>query len=750
MRIQSIGQHLNQGALYLAAVLALFLLNGALDASPAMAEEETVGEAVTDDGAGDYVLDVTKVTATKTGETDLQETPISITAFDSDFLLDTQSFRLADISLYTPNTSFASQAGVVVGFIRGIGSVNTGAGGEASVAMYVDGVYSERMLNASFDFLDVERIEVLRGPQGTLYGRNATGGAFNIITKRPTDELEVLTRIETGSFGKFRVDATAAGAVVENRLRGRITVVRNVRSGYVENLVGENPYNEEYTSLRSAIEILPTDNIDVLLLGDFTEAADVLGTPGKNITPNGVAGSWPENPYTPPAEFWDAKFDWIGEPPESLKNYGGSGTVTLSLPKGLALKSITAYREWNGTALLDADGTDLLLFHDILTTDMKQFSQEIQLSGTHAGLSWLAGFFYYKMDDNAIYNYDLTYSLGQEFIMNLDAKVSTEAYAGYVNATYNISPRLGVSAGIRYSFEEKGVDSITTFSAFGNDRRDVDKRDWDDWSPSFSVNYRASEQVFLFGVISKGFKSGTFVPWNNLDVGINLEPEIVWNFEIGAKTDWFGQRLRANVAAFYMDYKDIQVQTIIAPVPTFENAAKARIIGTELELLARPLSSALLFNSTLSYLNTRYDDFLTQDAWGTPMDASGNQFSYIPEWKVTFGAQDTYQMWSLGFVTLRMDLAWTDTVFFDVLEDDALSQRPVAILNALVKWESPDGRWRLELFGKNLTDEETVSNKQYIMTNSAVVPTTPENGDIVAILNPPRTFGIAFQWRIWP
>jgi iron complex outermembrane receptor protein len=254
----------------------------------------------------------------------------------------------------------------------------------------------------------------------------------------------------------------------------------------------------------------------------------------------------------------------------------------------------------------------------------------------------------------------------------------------------------------------------------------------------------------LYGLVSKGFKSGTFVPWNNVAVGIDLEPETVWNFEIGAKTDWFNQRLRANIAAFYMDYKDIQVQTIIAPVPTFENAAKATILGSELELLARPLASSLLFNSTLSYLNTQYDEFLTQDAWGTPMDASGNQFAYVPEWKVTFGGQYTFQIGKFGFVTPRGDLSWTDRVFYDVLEDEALSQDPHVILNALVKYESPGGRWRLEFYGKNLTDEETVSNKQYIMTNSAVVPTTRANADIVQILEPPRTFGLVFQWLIWP
>jgi iron complex outermembrane receptor protein len=330
---------------------------------------------------------------------------------------------------------------------------------------------------------------------------------------------------------------------------------------------------------------------------------------------------------------------------------------------------------------------------------------------------------------------------------DLDAEVSTNAYAGYTNLTYNLTDRWSVNGGIRYSYEEKEVNGSSVYSAFVPLFTFKDKDNWDDWSPTVGVNYKATENAYLYGLASKGFKSGTFVPWNNPAVGIKLDPETVWNYEIGAKTDWLDKKLRANIAGFYMNYEDMQVQTAFAPTPTYENAAKAKISGGELEILARPFASALTFNSTLSYLDAKYDDFQTTDPWGAPADATGKQMANVPKWKFTLGAQDTYGIGKYGFLTLRGDLSWTDKLYFDVLETEALSQESNTIVNALVKFETPKAMWSVEIYGKNLTNEETVSSKQYFMTNSFVVPTTAANADITQIMNPPLTVGFVVSFN---
>lgn len=696
------------------------------------------GWAMAEEAGDDYVLDATVVTATKTGETELQETPISISVFDDDFLKNSKSYNLTDLAMFTPNVEISSVAGVAAGYIRGIGTRNTGVGGEANVAYYIDGVYNERMLGATADFLDVERVEILRGPQGTLYGRNATGGAINVISKRPSNELELEARGEYGSFNRTRLEAMVSGPIVKDKLKVRGFISDIKSDGYVNNLSGEDLYDTDSLSIRGALEWNPTGNIDVILRGDTAESRP-HGNPVKNFSSTGYAGALG---YTPPSDYWDARINTVQQADIEASNL--SGTVIANLSGDTYFRSITGYGTWKGISDTDWDGSQYDLYSAWASTDVEQVSQELQLDGTNGPFKWVAGLYYYNMTDDALYKYDINYAL---FALNIpilypvdwivDATVESTAYAAFGSVTYNLTDKLALTTGLRYSYDEKELDSdLTTIdtvlvTTVTTSTRDDDH--WEDLSPKFGVDYQMDADTLVYGVVSKGFKSGTYVPWNPATIGVKVDPETLWNYEVGVKRDWLNKRLRTNVAAFFMDYEDMQLETQVGGQPGVDNAGESEILGLELETYARVMPS-LTLNAAVSYLDSEFKDYTTTDRFNVLRDASGNRLPNIPEWKMAFGATQVFDLNQYGFLTLRGDLVWSDEVYFNAFEDSALSQESTTTINALAKYETPEGMWSVELYGKNLTNEETANNVQVTMGSA---------NDIVKSLNPPMTLGFA-------
>ncbi|MBW2370811.1 MAG: TonB-dependent receptor [Deltaproteobacteria bacterium] len=690
------------------------------DKAVSASEKNASAAASTSESHDDYMLEDTVVTATKTGETRLQDTPIAITAMDEEFLKNRKSFSLEEMADYTPNTEIRSTSKAwSTAFIRGVGNDNPIFLNESAVAIYVDGIYMERGLSGNNSFFDVERIEVLRGPQGTLYGRNATGGAINIITKKPSDELEIKIGAEIGSYSKRRIDATISGPIVDDKLRASLTVSDSESDGWIRNLIGRDTQDENYTGVRAAVMLTPIEAVEFVLRGDYYES-DTGGWGSKSLgSPDRAALG-----YEPPPGYHDVK---INAPHGvDVNDWGFSGHLSIDLPKNLTLQSITGFRNRDFDTLSDMDDSSVDLGTGLYKQAIESFSQELQLHGRWGKLDALLGVFYYNMKEDFALDFDLSYFFPGLALLS-GGQLETDAYAAFAHVGYRITDKLRVLADLRYSYEEKSSSSFSQWSIpFFPDGEGNLADDWDALTPKFGIDYRLTEDVLLYLSVGQGFRSGNLGGEANIgDLPKTLDQEFIWSYEIGAKTDWFDKKLRANFAAFYNDYTDQQVNVRILSLGNLLNAADSTIMGVELELIARPLPP-LTVNFAGSYLDATYDEFQTYDqSTGEALaPLKGNQMPNAPKWKFALGAQWVMPVAELGFFTLRGDMNWTDDIFTNEQEDPREIHKGHLLVNALLRFETADGRWALDAYGKNLGDVEHGA-KEILSSAPVIWPAAP-------------------------
>ncbi|MBW2366423.1 MAG: TonB-dependent receptor [Deltaproteobacteria bacterium] len=687
--------------------LALSVFGAIVLAMTGLAGAEEEGESF-----DDYILEDTVVTATKTGETNLQETPISITALSDEQLKTRSTFNLVDLAAFSPNTDVWSSGGRQTYYIRGIGNASTSFLQEPNVGIYLDGVYMERGLGAMNDFVDVERVEVLRGPQGTLYGRNSTGGAINILTKLPSDELSVKLVGEYARFDKLRLDASIAGPIAADKLLFRITGSTSQWDGHYDIIDGPTDQDNSLNAIRATLDFKPSDNLEFLLRGDYQKEKNETPTI-KLINDTGFMGT--VFGYVVPDDFYEMRRNVQDE--RESENSGVSGTITWSLPIGATLRSITAYRKYDEEIYKDGDGSNIPWQVSDIKSGFETFSQELQLDGTYNSLNWIVGGFYYTLDDDGVLLDDFTGIQGIYYMLSPHSE--TDAYAFFGNLTYGLlDDRLKVGAGVRYSHEEKkhilpdfdimvpGVGAVATIP--GNDLMDS----WEALTPKFLAEYKINDDAMIYANIAQGFRAGTFAATNPEGLR-TIDPETNWSYEAGLKTDWMDKRLRINAAAFMSFYDDMQVDTLVISPATGllaaakTNAGESEIWGVELEAIARPLQ-ALTLNLALGYLNAEYTEFkdVRNPITGIREDVSGNQMPFTPEWQMSLGAQYVFTLGEYGFLTCRGDLSWQDKVFFNEFNFESYSRDSLTLVNAFMRYETADSRWSVELYGKNLIDEE--------------------------------------------
>ncbi|MBW2370276.1 MAG: TonB-dependent receptor, partial [Deltaproteobacteria bacterium] len=558
-------------------------VNGEPEATMQPVAEQAQEKPNPDKSYGDYILEDTVVTATKTGATNIQDTAMSITAYDVEQINNTHSTKLTDLSQYIPNVQIEPYAMYTIGYIRGVGTKALENGGEQNVAFYLDGVYLDKGYGAGSDFFDVQRVEVLRGPQGTLYGRNATGGAINIITKEPSDELELKFGLEVGNFNKRRVDAAISGPIVKDKIKARFSISNSEHDGYIKNIVGPDLMDQDFTGVRGVIQFTPTDNVDIRIGGDYQKKDEHIFI-WKLLDSSGGLGAAAAAAGIPastliPGDFWTVSTDAPAN--DELENWGISANVTIDLPNDMTLRSTTAFRKYERTYLPhDMDGS---LFDAItITYDDRsdQFSQELQLNANWSRFKWILGLFYYCSEQewpllDLFYGYAIP---GWHIYWSEDVK--TDAWAGFGSLTYAITDKLNLTTGLRYSYEEKDYIFLEShnYSALFPYGRDEDLSDsWDDVSPKFQIDYRLNDDAFFFAMVTKGFRSGGFA--RNRISPPTIDQEILWSYEAGFKTDWFNDRLRINGSAFYYNYEDMVVNAVVNIGSTgdveFQNAAES-------------------------------------------------------------------------------------------------------------------------------------------------------------------------------
>ncbi|MCZ6719669.1 MAG: TonB-dependent receptor, partial [Gammaproteobacteria bacterium] len=621
-------------------------------------------------------------------EENLQSVPIAMSAYDATALDARAIESITDMSNPTPGLIVSGNLRSAQIFIRGIGSEDISIGTEGSTAVYLDGVYLGRTEMALTEFLDVERVEVLRGPQGTLYGRNAVGGAINVLSKPPTDELWLSGSVLAGNFHRLRVRGTASGPISE-KVRGRVSFVDNNHDGFVTNGLPGAPrkffHDEDYFGARSSLVLDLNDSIDVSIGADYSRSDDNGKVNINFMTPDFLVAAGATPVVDPFTVFQDMPVF------HDLENYGGHVTVAWNLGT-YALKSISSYRKVEEVALFDSDGTEAFGVFVDLARNQQQFSQELRmLSPADERFSWIAGLFYFYED--ADQKFDLWFP--GPSLLPLSATNQTDAYAAYFQGSLQLSDRLAATAGLRFSYEEKE----------GSNAGGPISDSWNEATPKLLVEYYANEAVLLYASATKGFKSGGFQ-----SLGIQpstFDEEIVWAYEGGIKSLWFDSRLRINASVFFYDYSDLQVQTVDeTTLEVFiENAASSSITGGEIEVTAQP-SDDLTLELWLAFLDAEYDEFIGLDPiLGGAIDLSGNSLRSAPD--LSFGVAAQYQLNLAihGSVTLRGEYQWQDDVFFNQFEDPLIGQQSFGLLNARVTWVTANERFGVSLFAKNITNE---------------------------------------------
>lgn len=713
----------------------------AMAAVPAAAQT-SVAEAEADEGG---ITDIV-VTAERRSSS-VQKTPIAITAVGGDSLRESGVSTLEGLGDQIPNLSFERNAGDAMIFIRGIGYNSISPGGEARVALYLDGLYQSRTQAGLLGFYDIDRVEVLRGPQGTLYGRNAIAGTINLITREPGDELNGYV---TGTLGTYSLVGTegAIGGPVSDKVGARIAFRTVDRNGYGTNLTtGEDVGDEHSRSVRGKVAIEPSASLKIALTADYAKVDDRAGGyryggPGNfAIVPLGIQLG---GPGAVPTDKQDAA--GFG-PRERIETHGFSGQLDFDLTDSTAITLLSGYRHLSSDLESSVDGFIQELSRLYITERSNVFTQEVRLSHRfgdfadiivggyyfheknlarnqvpHKGVV-LAGPFGVTGDPDAFYDFYQTFGLQR-----------TNAYAAFAQANIHLTDQLELDLGARYSTESKKVleakqlDVASPFVLNDPIRPGFDpaaglfgggplapgggfinqKETWSSFDPKVTLSYQVTPSTMFYATWSRGFKSGGF---NIGGLQAPFKPEKLTNYEIGVKTDLLDRRLRTNISAFNYDYKELQQNIVIGNALITRNAATARLRGVEAEITARP-TDELTLSLNGAHLDGKFKDFESADPTHAELgvqDLRGNQLPNAPKWQI--GGDISYAIETgIGRFTPRAGVTWFDKVYFTEFNTAELVQPSRTMVNLSLTWEGRDPSWTVSAFVKNATDDTYISN----------------------------------------
>ena len=691
--------------------------------------------------SGFSMIEEIVVTARHREET-LQDVPVAVSAYTGEQLEAQGLSNAQDLFSISPGLYF-SQAGQRNSdeqfylMIRGVGSSPVV---EPSVGVFVDGMYMPT-LGWTLDFLELERVEVLRGPQGALFGRNTEAGALNVITRKPDEEFRAKATLEAAEFDTYKGGISVSGKLTDNLFAG-FTGFYNTTDGYMNNVTrGEDQDEREKVGARLSFRVLPSDSSDILLTLDYTDSSghfDAFGDadPGLEFRvadPNATTGSFVEahplagSDYT---TFADADQEF------NIRNYGV--TLNGSFDVGFAtVTSISGYRNVVSKDLHDIDGLPITTGNatNQAKTQQEIFSQEIRLASNSDGpLSWIAGIYGFVETLEQRRLSTLTSGVGAALIapgfVSDNVKIDRDGFAVFGQLDYAITEQLIVTAGLRYSYEtvdqfpdlEVDVTVPTPAGPFNigfiNDA--MQSKSFSGVSPSGSIKYHWNEDVMTYASITTGFKGGGFtkvVP-NTPAQNQAVDNETSLNYEIGIKADLLDNRLRINASIFRSELEDQQLNTRVevAPgvfAPTTTNAGEGLAQGFELEAMARPVDE-LLIRASVAYVDTEFEEYIAIAPGGGQItyDRSGQSFPEAPEWMGSVSAEYRFAVENMGIDIVPM-LTWryvddkfigegnASIPFIDIPSYD--------ILDAQLSVQAD--KWSVTAYAKNLTDEYYVVNK---------------------------------------
>jgi iron complex outermembrane receptor protein len=746
-------------------------------ASPAVPAAESA--------AADEVPEIV-VTARRTSER-LQDVPVAVTAFGGEALDQRSVDTLDQVARYTPNIRFDGAAALSGGnynatvFIRGVGQNDFAIFSDPGVGFYVDDVYYARSIGGVMDAVDIESVQVLRGPQGTLFGRNTIGGAVLITTGTPdVTGVSGKAEVTVGRFDRRDGKLSLNLPFADGRAALRFSVAALNRDGYVDRLFDGGTQGDRSAQVaRVKLRVLASDTVTIDLGADYTRAretsapSDLLAVgnaPGITgipflvnynaavaptlgiVAPNG-------QPTLNPSFLTASPFQtWAGGPNDNdLDLWGAQGTVTWELP-GATLKSVTAYRDMRAWFTRDGDNTPFTFRETTNRDDQWQFSEELQLTGKleSARLSYVLGAFYFKEKATDIATADLAiglwsagggnvggvpgYAGPQSPAVYIDNTTDNRSLAAYGQVEWEFVPRWSATLGARYTDDDKTFTSINSLQRnlveFINVTREGSFKKF---TPRAGLTFKASDDLMLYASYSRGFKQGGFNgrPLAGPQEVTAYEPETLDTWEAGVKAQWFDRRLTTNLAVFHSKYEDIQLTVNQTPQNFVANAAKGEINGFEFEAVARP-SRWLSFNAAVGYTDASYDE-VGQGLGPTqilPITVN-SKFVKAPEWTTTVGLDLTRDFANGGSGLLRVDYTSYSRIYHDVANTPLITDDGYGLLNARLTYSLPGDALQVSVFGTNLTDE------LYLVSGNA----SGAFGLAEASYGRPREYGVTLSYR---
>lgn len=681
--------------------------------------------------AEERVIEEVLVTAEKREGT-VQETAIAITAYDFEELELRGIEGIEGLQFSTPNLviSHNSQSPVTYAYIRGIGSDQLVAGFDPGVAYNVDGVYVGQPSSMPVDMWDMERVEVLRGPQGTLYGRNTTGGALNVISKNPTDEFDGTLDATVGNYDRVRLRGAVGGPIAADRVNGRISFIYDEADGYQDNAVGEDADSIDHWAVRGKLDFKLSENANLLLTAQRFENKGNQGQKRRESF-EGIpvyAGAIP-NPSDPRkiAKDRDEELD--------LENTFLSARLEWNFD-AVTLVSITGYIEndWYQTMDIDMSSNDIQIQDWEMSTE--QFTQELQLiSNSDGPLEWIIGAFYFDEDLSTDYLFNDSSPFGFTFMNG--GELSTESFAVYGQASYDFRDSglpIRIVGGLRYTDDDKKIDEYQMIPQFLVDLAATDEISWEEVTGKVGIDWFVNDDVMAYFTFSHGYKGGGF----SMGQFDSYDPEFVDSFEVGLKTAFMNQRAQVNVAAFYNDYEDLQVNFLEFTLFTTDNAAEATIQGVEIESTFL-VGEGLLLGANLTWLDATFDDYIFSE--GPPVvDLAGDTLNRSPEYTISLTAQYDWNLGRNGNLTLRTDYYWQDEVYYRVQNVPRHKADDFYTWDARVVWSTSDERFTVDAFIKNITDED---NQRSLTVSDGL---STGNNSFISYY-PPQTYGIRFGWN---
>lgn len=724
-----------------------FSLAGCSMMAMALASGAHAQEAAVDDGkpAMSEEVPAIVVTAQRRAQ-NLQDVPLAVSALDSSQLKNAVVQSVTNLDGKIPNVILELVGAIPFAgtyAIRGLGYSDVQSATEPTVGVEVDGVYQARNVGTVQDFYDIDQVSILRGPQGTLYGRNTIGGVVSLRTKLPGDRLAVEALGTLGSYGRREFRGSIEGPVIEDLLKLRVSMLETHYSGFYHNDYeggdGRRLGKRNVSGVRGTLVLTPAYNFDATLIVDHSDEKGT-GTPLTNVSLPGMvlpAYGYPADPDQPPYHT-----NVNGFPDGDMRADIRTTGETLQLnwaPGGVKLTSITGYRRTASAVDSDFDGTPISFLNIANHERHRQFSEELRVASDNDGspLTYVFGLYYlWQRYNNDTAQTGLIFG-GEDAGSKLITAQTSKSYAVFGQIDYKVTDRLTLTVGGRYSHDRKRFTIQPLFYPASQ----TFSKPFNDFSPKAAISYQWTKSLLTYVQYSRGYRSGGFNGRaGNFDVVGPYDAEHVDSFEGGLKSSWFGNRLIANLAIFTADYSDMQqsVQQVL-PGTTINqtlttNAASATLRGVEGELTARPVRG-LTVTGTFGYLDAHFNDFTANlgDGLGE-IDRSNLPLSFAPKWNASLTG--TYELETdLGTFTFQGSGRYQSRIYTSFtplnVQTDAFIRPKNVSFDASIGFQSLDEHWRVSLYGKNLSDLNLMNNSFSL-------------GSLLALraYQPPREFGV--------